>query len=213
MPVSEFELESGLFVTPTPGGAYYAAFSPEQDVSRRVLFGLMREASSVPLETSTLCELTQLDEGDALDLLYRMQSMHLLQGHDEPQRPPAGPLDQVLPRILEDLAGEGKALLADSQGFYIASHAYHHETAEELSALSADLGSLHQRHLQLLNRNMSLRSSAWGLIDAGGTSEVGFWPLYIGQQRFVLVLGAEPCMNRPQLVDLVWVLSLRYAEQ
>ncbi len=213
MPVAEFELESGLFVTPSPGGAYYAVFSPEQDISRRLLFGLMREASSVQLNMPALCELTQLDEDDALDLLYRMQSMHLLQGHSEPQRPPSGPLDQVLPSILKNLAGEGKALLADSQGFYIASHGYHHETAEELSALSADLGSLHQRHLQLLNRNMGLRSSAWGLIDAGGTSEVGFWPLYIGEQRFVLVLGAEPCMNRPELVDLVWVLSLRYAEQ
>lgn len=213
MPVSEFELESGLFVTPSPGGAYYAAFSPEQNTSRRVLFGLMRMATSVQLDIPALCELTQLEEPDALELLYRMQSLHLLQGFDEPQRPPAGPLDQVLPRILQALAGDGKALLADSQGFYIASHGYHHETAEELSALSADLGNLHQRHLRLLSRNMSLRSSAWGLIDAGGTSEVGFWPLYIGTQRFVLVLGAEPCMNRPELVDLIWVLSLRYAEQ
>lgn len=212
MPVSEFELDNELFVTPSPGGAFYAAFSPKQEVSRRVLFGLMGREKSVQLDIAALCELSQLDEGDALELLYRMQSLHLLQGFNEPRRPPVGPLDQVLPLILKDLAGDSKALLADSQGFYIARHGYHHETAEELSALSADLGNLHQRHLQLLNRNMSLQSSAWGLIDAGGTSEVGFWPLYIGAQRFVLVLGAEPCMNRPQLVDLIWALSLRYAE-
>ena len=212
MRMAEFELTPNLYVTPSPAGAYYAAFSPEKDPSRDMLFGLMSKDVSVHLGMQTLCKLTKQDADASLELVYRMQSLHLLQGFDEPQRPPTGPLDQVLPSILGDLAGEGKALLADSQGFYVASHGYHHETAEELSALSADLGILHERHLHLLNRNMSLHSSAWGLIDAGGTSQVGFWPLYIGKQRFVLVLSGMPNMNRPELVDLVWVLSLRYAE-
>lgn len=210
--MAEFALTPDLYVTPSPAGAYYAAFSPERDLTRKVLFGLMSSENSRPLEISALQDLTGRDETETLEIVHRMQSMQLLQGFSEAQQAPTGPLDSILPKILGDLAGDGKALLADSQGFYVASHGYHHETAEELSALSADLGNLHQRHLDLLSRNMSLHSSAWGLIDAGGTSEVGFWPLYIGSQRFVLVLGGEPNMNRPELVDLIWALSLNYAD-
>ncbi|MCB1785350.1 MAG: hypothetical protein H6953_09890 [Chromatiaceae bacterium] len=210
--MADFELSPDMHVTPSPAGAYYAVFSPEQDVTRRVLFGLMRSAATHPLDVHALKKLTAQDANASLELLYRMQSLNLLQGFDDVQHAPQGPLDQLLPAILKKLAGQGKALLADGQGFYAASHGYHHETAEELSALSADLATLHERHHQLLNRNMSLHSSAWGLIDAGGTSQVGFWPLYIGTQRFVLVLSGVPNMNRPELVDLVWALSLRYAE-
>lgn len=208
-----FELTPDLFVTPTPAGAYYASFSPESELTRKVLFGLMRLEVSPQLNVATLRALTQQDEAASLELLYRMQEMGLLQGFKEAQHAPTGPLEQILPTILDGLAGEGKALLADSQGFYVASHGYHHETAEELSALSADLGLLHQRHHQLLNRNMSLHSSAWAVVGAGGNSKVGFWPLYIGSQRFVLVLNGVPNMHQPELVELVWVLSTRYAEE
>lgn len=210
--MAEYELKRDLFVTPTPAGAYYASFSPQSERSRRVLFALMRQESSPRLSVSTLSALTGEDETASLELLYRMQEMGLLQGFKEQQSAPAGPLDQVVPMILRKLAGEGKALLADSQGFYVASHGYHHETAEELSALSADLGVLHERHFDLLNRNMSLQSSAWGVVGPGGGSEVGFWPLYIGSQRFVLVLNGVPNLHQPELVELVWVLSIRYAE-
>lgn len=208
----DFDLVAGLYVAPSPAGAYYAAYSPETEASRTLLFALMSENRSTQLDPTVLQKLAHQDEATALELVYRMQQLGLLQGHEEPIAAPQGPLDQVLPSVLADLAGDGKALLADSQGFYVATHGYHHETAEELSALSADLGNLHERHLRLLNHNMSLHSSAWGLINAGGVSEVGFWPLYIGKQRFVLVLSGVPNMNRPELVDLVWALSLRYAK-
>ncbi len=209
--MAEFELQPDLFVTPTPAGAYYASASPDDEPARRVLFGLMQTGDSPLLSLQILLTLTGTDELSSLELLYRMQEMGLLQGFSECQQVPGGPLDQALPAILQGLAGDGKALLADSQGFYVSSHGYHHETAEELSALSADLGLLHQRHHRLLNRNMSLPSSAWAVVGAGGHSEVGFWPLYIGRQRFVLVLSGVPNLHQPELVELVWVLSTRYA--
>ena len=103
-------------------------------------------------------------------------------------------------------------MLADRQGFYLGTAGFTHETAEELSALSADLASLHQRHSGLLANNLGIGSGAWGVIDAAGNSQVGFWPLYVGEQRFALVLAGVPRMNQQALVNLIWILNQRYGQ-
>ncbi|PUB88526.1 MAG: hypothetical protein DBP01_11850, partial [gamma proteobacterium symbiont of Ctena orbiculata] len=51
------------------------------------------------------------------------------------------------------------------------------------------------------------------LADASGNSQLGFWPLHIGQQRFVLVIEDRPCLNQPAFRDLVWTLTLRYSTE
>ena len=206
----DYELIPGLYLAPSPAGAYYAASSANPDVSRRILLSLMAEQASPELTAESLPALTGLELAPALEYLHRMQSMNLVQGLREPRRMLDGALEKVLPGILADLAGRNKALLADEQGFYLASHGFHHETAEELAGLSADLGTLHQRHQGLISGNLSLQTSAWALISAGGNSEIGFWPLYIGQQRFVLILTGLPNLNQAATVDLVWALAQRY---
>lgn len=210
--MSEHELVSGLYLAPSPAGAYYAASSTNDDLSRRVLLGLMARQVSPALTLGNLQELTGMDAESSLQHLYRMQSQHLVQGLAAPRSMIDGPLDKILPGILADLARRNKALLADAQGFYLASHGFHHETAEELAGLSADLGNLHQRHQGLISGNLSLKTSAWALINAGGNSEIGFWPLYIGQQRFVLILTGLPNLNQAATVDLVWALTKRYGQ-
>ena len=150
------------------------------------------------------------DEGESLELLYHTQNLGWVEGVDQRQAAPTGALEDIVPNLLPALSGNGKALLADSQGFYVSSQGFTHEAAEELSALSADIASLHDRHQGLLGNNLRLGSSAWALIDAAGNSQVGFWPLFIGDQRFVLVVGGTPHFNQPALTTLVWTLSTRY---
>lgn len=208
--MSDYELASGLYLAPSPAGAYYAASGTSDDPSRRVLLRLMAKATSPALTLDTLQELTGLDAEASLEHLYRMQAQHLIQGASEPRKMLEGPLENILPGILASLARQNKALLADVQGFYLASHGFHHETAEELAGLSADLGNLHERHQGLIAGNLSLQTSAWALIDAGGNSEIGFWPLYIGTQRFVLILTGLPNLNQTATVDLIWALTKRY---
>jgi hypothetical protein len=210
--VSDYELVSGLYLAPSPAGAYYAASSTNDDPSRRVLLGLMAGEESPALTLENLQALTRLNAESSLEHLYRMQSQHLIQGLGEPRRMIEGSLEKVMPGILADLARHNKALLADAQGFYLASHGFHHETAEELAGLSADLGNLHQRHQGLISGNLALQTSAWALINAGGNSEIGFWPLYIGQHRFVLILTGLPNLNQAATVDLVWALTKRYGQ-
>lgn len=206
----DYELVSGLFLAPSPAGAYYAASSTNEDLSRRVLLGLMSRDASPALTMENLQSLTGLNAELSVEHIYRMQSLHLIQGLNDSRRTAEGALEKALPQILANLAHDNRALLADAQGFYLASHGFHHETAEELAALSADLGNLHQRHQGLIAGNMTLQTSAWALINAGGNSEIGFWPLYIGQQRFVLILTGLPNLNQEATVDLVWALVRRY---
>jgi hypothetical protein len=58
-----------------------------------------------------------------------------------------------------------------------------------------------------------LGSHAWAVVDFFGNSQVGFWPLFIGNNRFVVVISGIPHFNQPELVSLVWALTIRYAPE
>ncbi len=150
------------------------------------------------------------DETEATVLLKRLQKLGWVQGTPEVQYAPQGNLEALLPDLLIPLSGNGKVLLADYQGFYISGHGFDQEYVEELSALTADLASLQERHMNLLTRDLDMSTSAWALVDAAGNSQIGFWPLYIGEHRFVLAVEGMPCLNQPALMQLIWVLSVRY---
>ncbi|AHE97068.1 hypothetical protein [Thioalkalivibrio paradoxus] len=209
--MSDYELVPGLYVAPSPAGAYYAVSGTKMDGARRVLLHLMSLDSSPELTPDLFQEINGLDTDDPAGYLHRMQSMHLLEGFPEPRARPADSIENAMPGLLGDLAGpKGKALLADEHGFYLSTHGFPHETAEELAALAADVGGLDQRHRRLLEGNLALQTSAWGLLTAGGNSELGFWPLYVGSVRFSLVLKGRPRLNKAALVDVVWMLVNRY---
>ncbi len=209
--MSDYQLINRCYVLPTPGGAYYASTTQTDEPAKRLLVALMSGEHSQLLGVPQACKWTGLKkQEDVLDLLYRMQNLGWIQGEEVSREAPSGTLEDILPSLLMNFSSTGKALLADNQGFYLASHGFSHETAEELSALSADLLALHERHKGLLNNNIGLHSEAWSVVDAAGNSQVGFWPLYIGNQRFVLVLSGVPHFNQLAFVQLVWVLSKRY---
>jgi hypothetical protein len=210
--MTEFEIVQGMYLWPTPAGAYDAVAGKASDFSRRVILNTLRHKESPALEIDTLMQISGLPADQALAYLYQMQSLNLVQGLEAPRQLPEGNLETVLPRVLAEIAGSNRALLADGQGFYLASHGYHHEAAEELAALSADISNMHLRHQGLIAGNLSLRTAAWALINDGGNSEIGFWPLTVGEHRFVLILNGLPHLNRPATVDLVWLLVNRYGQ-
>lgn len=214
--MSEYQLnlDSDMFLFPTPAGAYHAVSSVVDDTPRHVLRTLLTQPTSHVLTTDTLLALCgHNDEQEALGLLHRMQRLGWIQGESQPRQRQPESLSDILPPLLSQLSGSAKALLADQQGFCLASHGIPHETAEELSALSADLASLYQRHRGLLEHNMGLNTAAWALVDAAGDSRLGCWPLFVGDQRFALAITGLPSLNQPSFTDLVWALSVRYGAE
>ena len=87
-------------------------------------------------------------------------------------------------------------------------------TPEELTTefRSRGLKVTPQRQLlfRLLHGNMRLRSDGWGMVNAAGCSEVGFWPLYFGDDYFILIVSGMPRFNQEAFTTLVWALGVRY---
>ncbi len=198
------------FLFPTPAGAYYAVAEGVDTPPRKWLSNLLRCSKTPKLTRETLEHLGE-NFDQSMALLRRIHSLGWVLGLDTQLAVPDRPLEEILPQMLAHLTEEGAALLADSQGFYLASSGFPHETAEELAALSAELLSLQDRYAGLVLNNLNLGTQAWGLIDAAGNSRLGIWPLYIGKHRFVLVMTGIPHFNYPDFVHLVWTLMTRYA--
>ncbi len=199
---------------PTASGAYHVACTEQPERVRRFLFMLMEKeyAQKALLQNiDAWAERLESSMEEMLDFLYLLQNLSFIEAISEPPCSPAGPLEKILPPLLTVLSGSGKGLLSDRQGFYIANVGFSHETAEELSALAADLSALQERHHYLLTHNLGLRMRAWGLVSGAGNSRIGFWPLQIGNTEFNLAISDAPYLNQQAFRDLVWVLSQRYA--
>lgn len=203
--------DRSLYLAPTPAGAYYCVAGNDNSAPRRFLKKLLVAEASPLLSAENLQQLMELDSDDeALEMLAHLQKLGWVQGLKNELEAPSGRLEELLPDLLSGLSVSGKALLADEEGFYIASSGFPHETAEELSGLSANIATLHDRYQGVLKNNLGEGSSAWGLIDAAGNAQVGFWPIFIGRYRFALVIGGVPRLNQPALTTLVWALNMRY---
>lgn len=211
--MSELTLIEGLFLYPTPAGAYQAISTLEADKPRRFLRRLLQEPQTPALTLEQLCRLAESDDhAKVLELLHHGQKLGWVQGVDEILLAPQGAMEDLLPDLLGQISESGKVLLADEQGFYLACSGFAHEVAEELSALSADLATVHQRRSGLLVSNMGIASHAWAIVDAFGCSQIGFWPLFIGGHHFVIAIAGIPHFNQPEFVRLIWALCTRYTK-
>lgn len=208
--MSEYILTENLYLGATLGGTYYAVQDNAEEPGRQFLHRLLQENTTPLFNVEVACELSGYKKKRALEFIHWMQEANLIQGLEQPETAPEETLERLLPLVLRTLSDEGKAILAESRGLYLGSAGFTHEAAEELAALSANLTAVYARHRELLRGNLGYRQRAWGLIDASGNSEVGFWPVYIGQNRFTLIIGGIPQFNQAGFKRLVWALEMRY---
>ncbi|MGK0270754.1 MAG: hypothetical protein ACI88H_001404 [Cocleimonas sp.] len=208
--MSQFTINDGLHINITPRGAYYAVQDSAEDVTRQILIKLLYMDASVPLTDNSITDICEMELEDASSLIHRMQTLGLISGQKEVENAPASNLEDVLTDLLSSLSDSKKVLLAEHSGLYLGASGFPHEAAEELAAISANLSEVYERHKRLLNGNLHFNQRAWGLIDAAGNSEVGFWPMYVGYNQFALVIHGMPQLNRPTFKRLVWLLMRRY---
>lgn len=208
--MDRYTLTGEYFLHPTPGGAYYATCRPAKESARSFLHRLLHEPETPALTVAMLKDWTGLNERDGLEFIYRLQTSGFIQGLPTPLRAPMDSIESILPPLLAKLSDEGKAVLAEQRGFQLGATGYTHEVTEELAALGADLASVQERHTRLLHNNLRIRADGWGIVNAGGYSEIGFWPLYFGNEYFILVLGGLPRFNQAAFTTLVWSLGVRY---
>ncbi len=206
-------LADDLYIYLTPAGCYYAVSSQTEDPARKFLRAVLEQTETPKLSLEMLQHLMLTEEADkCISLLQKCQQLGWVQGIKNPKVVPEVALEDILPELLSNISEDGKVVLADDQGFYLACNGYPHEVAEEVSALSAEISVIHMRRSGLLMKNLGLNSHAWAIVNAAGNSQLGFWPLFIGNTRFIIAISGIPHFNQSEFISLIWMLSVRYAK-
>lgn len=196
----------------TPAGAFYATVSSEPDDARALLLQLLSAEIALPYSEELIEELTDLDQEQAADLFNKLREKEFVELNENPVVVVDEVVEKMLPELLPLLSSTGRVALADDQGFCLGSSGYEDSHAEALSALAADVISLHERHLPLLNRELSFSGESWGVLDPIGQSQVGFWVVHMGSQKFMLIIDEMPKLNQQAFVNLLSVLARRYLD-
>lgn len=210
--VEHYQINGEYYLWPTPGGAFYATKSTADDALRLFLLRLLGMQRTAILNEDTLLQFGRFaDVETGLETLYAAQQSGFLQGEDQSRVLPEGDwLEEITTRI-GTLSSEAKAVLADGDGFNLASSGYSNDTAEELAAAAADIWTLHERRMPRIENELQSGINAWGLVDAAGNSQLGFWPLYLGDKPLMLILGGVPYLNQESFTEVAWLLANRYA--
>jgi hypothetical protein len=209
--MDEHILAEGLYIYPTPVGCYYAVSSEVENTARNFINQLLQLPHTPELDTQTLTQLMAVEtEEEAVRLLHFCQKKGWVQGVENIIYSPDGALDEILPSLLNSISETGNVLLSDTQGFHLACSGFSSETAEQLSVISAEIEGVHKRRTDLLTNNLTIDSHAWAIVDAFGSSQLGFWPMFIGDSQFVITISGIPHFNRADFVTLIWALSIRY---
>lgn len=143
-----------------------------------------------------------------------MQKLEFLYGDENGHSDGINLSDEQLPLLMEQLSGSGKALLVDRNGLYLANANFHHESAEELGLLAAEVAQMEKKYRLLIRNNLYINNNAWGVCDPSGQSELTFFPLYIGSTKFILVIASMiPDLSKEAFVTLVRILYRRYSNR
>ncbi len=210
--MSEYILQDDLYLGVTPAGCYYAVqdSTDEDEAGRTFLRRLLQNPETILLNKQIASEYSGLDEDSSLEFIHWLQNAGLVYGTETLEEAPQDRLEDILPDLLRPTADSTKVVIAESQGLYLGAAGFPHEAAEELAAMSTELIKTYDRHKPLLNGNLRLKQRGWGLIDGTGSSEIGFWPLFIGDEVFTLIAEGMPQFNQTAFRQLIWALSIRY---
>jgi len=202
------------YLYPTPGGAYYLAQSNSENWQREVLKKLFSYPKSPELNQITLSEIFDCEtEEEISQKVAECEKLNLIQVVDEEITAPTGDFEKNLSQLIYAFSKKEKTLLSDSQGFCITNQGFPLEMIEEISVLSADIAIMHKRRALNINKKLGLSSQAWSIVDASGNSCLGFWPLNINKEVFVLAIEGAPFFNQTVMVTLIWILYLRYGKK
>ena len=208
---TQFSLQSELYPKLTPAGAYFAVSGNSENPSRTFLCNVLGEKNPAVASPEKVQAWAQTDTLEsAVNILYRLQKLEFIQGVKEPEAAVTVNMESSLPNLLQQMSDTGRALLANDTGLYIAEAGFHHESAEEISALAGEVIRLSEQHALLIRNNLNINQSAWGICDPTGQSHLAFYPLYFGEYKFVLVIAGTPQLQSDAFVKMVEILYQRY---
>ncbi len=203
--------KNAQFVHLTPIGAYYATNSKQNSPLHRLLRYLLKLSSSPQLNKQALQQFRE-NAGleSALAMVKLASKRQFISLSSQETKVSTVTLETSLPKLFRELSDDGKVLLADDQGFCLGQIGFDDSTSEQLAALSADIAIVQERHQSALTA-VSEFGNIWGVISPVTKHQLSFWPIFVGDYRFVLVLGQKMSLNQPAFTQLIRLLSVRYA--
>ena len=203
-------LVPGLYLVPTGAGALHAVTTEDDGPAERLLRVLLRSSEALTTDDGELwSELGLHDPATLPGVVGEAQDAGWVEGRIRPPAVPAGPLGAELPALLAPLSEDGRVALVDDQGFTLSSVGFSAEAESELSILAAEVVRLQQRRTTAAA--VTTPVTGWGLLDHRGAPDVAMYPISVGGQPFVLVVGGLPRFAQEPFVVLVTALSRRYA--
>jgi hypothetical protein len=202
-------LVPNLYLAPTPAGALHVVTEAGSSAAEQLVREVLRAPHALRSDQADVMALSGASTLDAaVDAVAQAQQAGWLEGNTDVPLVPEGPLGKELPGLLAPLSETGQAALDDDQGFALSSVGFNADIELDVSTLAAELLRLKQR--RGIVDSSSGAFAGFALVDRFGASTVGFFPLLVGTQQFVLIVGGLPRLHHPSFVPLVSALSRRY---
>jgi hypothetical protein len=188
---------AGQYLALTPAGVLHAFSQPNADEVRASYQSVLAD-NSLPLASAWIAR--GPDHRRLLFLGLAAGWLHLV----ERKLPaPDVRLDDFLPHVIAGLSGERRAALASNGGFCVGRAGINQAQADVLCAASADYAEFAARQRQRgwhgASHRVSFHEDTAMLLPTAS-----FVPFWIDGIDYCLVLGGEPLLNSPTLVELVW---------
>jgi len=189
--------DTALWFTLTPKGVLRAFGQPEPDDSARQLQALL--ASDFTLDLATWLESSGADEGS----LQVLEARGWVQRVQRRLQGPDARLDDFVQHVIAPLSSERQVALASDAGFCLGRSGFSQEEAELLCAAAADFGNYATRQARRgwdgANGFIAFHSDPEFLLP-----HHAFVPFWVDGTGYCLVIAAEPLLNSPALVELLW---------
>jgi hypothetical protein len=187
---------SGWFIL-TPAGVLHAFARKLPDESELALQALL--AGERTLDAAGWASSAAVTSSFVIQALEQ----GLVQRLDRPLQGPDANLDDFLQHVIASLSGERRAVLASEGGFCLGHAGVKQDEADALSAAAADYSDFAARQAR---RGWK---GATGYVSFHTDSEFllpsySFIPFWVDGAGYWLVLGGEPLLNNPALVELLW---------
>ncbi len=210
---SALAVQIGQFIQPTASGVYYAVEDSKSNPCRDTLLRLMRAKQIPEFSEEFVGQCIGKYSGGARSVFDTLGKAGFISASSVPVDMPEKNLDTLFLDTLPCLSDQERVVLTDSgRGFCLGFCGFTPTQAEELAVLSSSLSVLYERNQHLLQSQLSINQSAFGIIDPAGHSELGFWPFYIGNNVFTLIISGLPQFNCLAFKQIIWVLVQRYGQ-
>lgn len=194
------------YVIATPAGAYYTVQRERASGPRQFMLNLLQADVSPEQDSDTVKQWVKQCQPGVPDLVRRLSNMGFIQCIDVEQRAVDHNPSEAIPGLLKSIVDTGKAMLSDMHGNVISTSGVSGDAVSELAQMGSELFELRMRHGSVIANYLQLDGDAWALVNAGGNSETGFWPLYTGNNIYMLIVMGMPMFNQPTFTRLVKML-------